>query len=150
MSSVVCVTGGSGFIGSWLVRLLLDRGYAVHATVMHLGQCNFVIYSSGDEAETAHLRALDGAAERLHLFEIDLLDPASLLAAIRGSTGVFHLASPCTVNRVQDPQVDATSALQISPSRSFSQPFEPLLIDLFISFPLRAEGITGSGREGDA
>ncbi|KAJ8499763.1 hypothetical protein OPV22_010315 [Ensete ventricosum] len=94
MSSVVCVTGGSGFIGSWLVRLLLDRGYAVHATVMHLG----------DEAETAHLRALDGAAERLHLFEIDLLDPASLLAAIRGSTGVFHLASPCTVNRVQDPQ----------------------------------------------
>lgn len=96
MSSVVCVTGGSGFIGSWLVRLLLDRGYAVHATVMHLG----------DEAETAHLRALEGAAERLHLFEIDLLDPASLLAAIRGSAGVFHLASPCTVNRVHDPQTE--------------------------------------------
>ncbi|CAL9756596.1 unnamed protein product [Musa acuminata subsp. burmannicoides] len=96
MSSVVCVTGGSGFIGSWLVRLLLDRGYAVHATVMHLG----------DEAETAHLRALEGAAERLQLFEIDLLDPASLLAAIRGSAGVFHLASPCTVNRVHDPQTE--------------------------------------------
>ncbi|CAL9086459.1 unnamed protein product [Musa textilis] len=96
MSSVVCVTGGSGFIGSWLVRLLLDRGYAVHATVMHLG----------DEAETAHLRALEGAAERLHLFEIDLLDPASLLAPIRGSAGVFHLASPCTVNRVHDPQTE--------------------------------------------
>lgn len=33
----VCVTGGSGFIGSWIVRLLLDRGYTVHATVKDLG-----------------------------------------------------------------------------------------------------------------
>ncbi|KAE8717720.1 NAD(P)-binding Rossmann-fold superfamily protein [Hibiscus syriacus] len=30
---VVCVTGASGFIGSWLVKLLLQRGYSVNATV---------------------------------------------------------------------------------------------------------------------
>jgi nucleoside-diphosphate-sugar epimerase len=29
----VCVTGGGGFIASWLVKLLLSRGYAVDATV---------------------------------------------------------------------------------------------------------------------
>ena len=29
----VCVTGAGGFIGAWLVKLLLSRGYAVHATV---------------------------------------------------------------------------------------------------------------------
>jgi uncharacterized protein YbjT (DUF2867 family) len=29
----VCGTGGGGFIASWLVKLLLSRGYAVHATV---------------------------------------------------------------------------------------------------------------------
>lgn len=90
----VCVTGGSGFIGSWLVRLLLERGYTVHATVKNLE----------DEGETKHLRALEGAASRLRLFQIDLLDPASILPAIRGTVGVFHLASPCIVDRVHDPE----------------------------------------------
>ncbi|XP_074559639.1 cinnamoyl-CoA reductase CAD2-like [Curcuma longa] len=94
MANVVCVTGGSGFIGSWLVRLLLDRGYTVQATVMRLG----------DESETAHLRSLPGASDRLRLFQIDLLDSDSILAAIRGVSGVFHLASPCFITRVQDPQ----------------------------------------------
>ncbi|ONH99805.1 hypothetical protein PRUPE_6G051400 [Prunus persica] len=91
---VVCVTGGSGCIGSWLVRLLLDRNYTVHATVKDLK----------DEGETKHLEALEGAATRLRLFQIDLLDYNSIFAAINGCSGVFHLASPCIVDQVQDPE----------------------------------------------
>jgi nucleoside-diphosphate-sugar epimerase len=34
---VVCVTGASGYIASWIVRLLLDRGYTVRATVRDTG-----------------------------------------------------------------------------------------------------------------
>ena len=34
----VMVTGASGFIGSTLVRCLLDRGYNVHAGVLNPGQ----------------------------------------------------------------------------------------------------------------
>lgn len=34
--TVVCVTGASGFIASWLVKLLLERGYFVNATVRDL------------------------------------------------------------------------------------------------------------------
>ncbi|OIW04387.1 hypothetical protein TanjilG_32579 [Lupinus angustifolius] len=94
MSKVVCVTGGSGCIGSWLVHLLLDRGYTVHATVKDLN----------DEAETKHLEALDGAATRLRLFQLDLLRYDSVSAAINGCAGVFHLASPCIVDQVHDPQ----------------------------------------------
>ena len=30
---IVCVTGASGYIGSWLVKHLLLRGYVVKATV---------------------------------------------------------------------------------------------------------------------
>ncbi|XP_059658589.1 cinnamoyl-CoA reductase 1-like [Cornus florida] len=91
---VVCVTGGSGYIGSWLVRLLLERGYTVHATVKDLK----------DEKETKHIEALEGAQSRLHLFQIDLLHYDSIVAAVAGANGVFHLASPCIVDQVHDPE----------------------------------------------
>ncbi|KAL2975796.1 hypothetical protein AAZX31_14G182600 [Glycine max] len=94
MEKVVCVTGGSGCIGSWLVHLLLDRGYTVHATVQNLN----------DEAETKHLQSLDGASTRLRLFQMDLLRHDTVLSAVRGCAGVFHLASPCIVDQVHDPQ----------------------------------------------
>ncbi|AQK62045.1 cinnamoyl-CoA reductase 1 isoform X2 [Zea mays] len=92
----VLVTGASGFIGSTLVGLLLDRGYNVHASVLN----------PDDKAETEHLVALGaGAGEgRLRVFPGDLLDGAALMAAARGCSGVFHLATPCTVYPVSDPQ----------------------------------------------
>lgn len=91
---VVCVTGGSGYIGSQLVSLLLSRNYTVHATVKDLN----------DEKETKHLEALEGAESRLRLFQIDLLDYDSIVAAVSGVSGVFHLASPCIVDQVHDPE----------------------------------------------
>ena len=32
----VCVTGAAGYIATWLVRKLLERGCAVHATLRNL------------------------------------------------------------------------------------------------------------------
>lgn len=34
----VCVTGAGGFIASWMVKLLLNRGYSVRGTVRNPGQ----------------------------------------------------------------------------------------------------------------
>ncbi|KAE9598646.1 putative cinnamoyl-CoA reductase [Lupinus albus] len=94
MSKVVCVTGASGAIGSWLVRLLLERGYTVHATIQDLK----------DEKETKHLEAMEGAKSCLHFFQMDLLDSDSIAAAIKGCAGVFHLACPNIIGQVKDPE----------------------------------------------
>lgn len=82
---VVCVTGAGGYIASWLVKLLLERGYTVRGTVRN-----------PDDAKNNHLKELEGAKERLTLCRADLLDYQSLKDAINGCDGVFHTASPVT------------------------------------------------------
>ncbi|KAL8129349.1 hypothetical protein V2J09_018504 [Rumex salicifolius] len=92
---VVCVTGGSGFIASWLVKILLQRGYTVKASVR----------DPDDPRKSGHLLALDGAKERLHLFKANLLEDGSFDSGIAGCEGVFHTASPF-YHDVKDPQVE--------------------------------------------
>ncbi|XP_013638076.1 PREDICTED: cinnamoyl-CoA reductase 1-like [Brassica oleracea var. oleracea] len=92
---VVCVTGASGYIASWIVKLLLLRGYTVRATVRN----------PTDTAKTEHLLALEGAKERLKLFKADLLEECSFEQAIEGCDAVFHTASPVKYI-VTDPQTE--------------------------------------------
>ncbi|XVF71299.1 hypothetical protein PTKIN_Ptkin12aG0025800 [Pterospermum kingtungense] len=92
---VVCVTGASGFIASWLVKLLLQRGYTVKATVR----------DPNDPKKTHHLVSLDGAKERLHLFKADLLDDGCFDSIVDGCHGVFHTATPVIVSAA-DPQAE--------------------------------------------
>ncbi|MCO5555380.1 hypothetical protein L7F22_008926 [Adiantum nelumboides] len=95
MEKVVCVTGASGFIASWVVKLLLERGYTVRASVR----------DPENVAKTAHLMALPKAKERLELFKADLLEEGSFDAAVAGCEAVFHTASPFFMS-TDDPQKD--------------------------------------------
>ncbi|XP_039172574.1 phenylacetaldehyde reductase-like isoform X1 [Eucalyptus grandis] len=92
---VVCVTGGAGYIASWLIDLLLHRGYTVKATIRN----------TNDSRKTQHLLALEGAKERLHLFKADLLEEGSFDSIVDGCGAVFHTASP-VVFSASDPQAE--------------------------------------------
>jgi bifunctional dihydroflavonol 4-reductase/flavanone 4-reductase len=91
--STVCVTGAAGFIGSWLVMRLLERGYTVRAAVR----------DTGNPVKTKHLLDLPGANERLILCKADMDEEGSFDAAIDGCEGVFHLATR-TVFTSPDPE----------------------------------------------
>lgn len=71
---MLLVTGATGFLGSALVKLLTEDGLAVRATIR-------------SEARAA---VLPDGVERVFA---DLADEESLVGAMRGCEGVFHLAA---------------------------------------------------------
>lgn len=83
----VCVTGGTGFLASWLIMRLLQHGYSVNTTIRPDSP-------SGGKKDVSYLVNLPGASDRLEIFNAELDNPESYEAAIRGCIGVFHVAHP--------------------------------------------------------
>ncbi|MFV1969854.1 MAG: SDR family oxidoreductase [Acidimicrobiia bacterium] len=92
---LVAVTGASGFIGSHVVQVLLDRGYSVRGTVR----------DPDNTAKVAPLEELPGADGRLELVTADLMAAEGFAGAFRGCEIVMHIASPYVID-VEDPQRD--------------------------------------------
>ena len=79
----VAVTGSAGFIGSWVVRRLLDKGYHVRACVRDVN----------DAARTDFLRQMPGyASGRLTLHSADLDDNGCFDEIFKGCHGVAHIS----------------------------------------------------------
>jgi dihydroflavonol-4-reductase len=99
----VAVTGASGFVGSHVVRVLLEAGHWVRATVR----------DAEDRAKTSHLQALPGA-ERLSFYSADLRHEGSFDRALSGCDWLCHTASPVSFNPknprrdIVDPAVNGT------------------------------------------
>jgi nucleoside-diphosphate-sugar epimerase len=84
------VTGGAGFIGSAVVRKLLERGATV-AVIDNL--------SSGFE------RNLEEVRDRVEFHQIDIRDGAAIAPVICGADVVYHLAAIASVPRsIADPE----------------------------------------------
>lgn len=83
--AVVLVSGATGYLGSHVVRALLDRGlYKVRGTVRSLK----------DNSKLEHLQSWIDNGEDLELVQADLLDARSWENACAGAWAVVHVASP--------------------------------------------------------
>jgi dihydroflavonol-4-reductase len=80
----VLVTGGTGFVGSHLVELLVSRGHEVTCLVRDPG----------------NIRWLKG--QQVHLVEGDCRDRKSLASAVRNAETVYHVAGLTKAVRRQD------------------------------------------------
>jgi nucleoside-diphosphate-sugar epimerase len=97
VSRLVLVTGGAGFIGSNLVRALLERGDRVRIL---------------DNFSTGNRGNLAGLTDDVELVEGELRSYERVHAAVRGSEIVFHQgALPSVPRSVQDPLT--TSAVNV-------------------------------------
>ena len=87
--SLYLVTGGAGFIGSALVRRLLEQGARVRVA---------------DDFSTGFRQNLSETLERIELLEGDLADPAVARHAVEGVDYALHQAAIPSVRRsVEDP-----------------------------------------------
>ncbi|KAH7672159.1 Dihydrokaempferol 4-reductase protein [Dioscorea alata] len=81
----MCVTGATGYIGSWLVQSLLKKGYLVHATARDLDKARQVLSNLGGNG-------------KLKIFKADLDEEGSFDEAVKGCIGVFHVAASMEFN----------------------------------------------------
>jgi nucleoside-diphosphate-sugar epimerase len=91
----ILVTGASGYIASWIIKLLVDDGYTVHGTIRN----------PENKDKNSHLLELQKSTKgKLVLFKADLLDEGSFAEAMTGCELVIHTASPFFVQGVKNPQ----------------------------------------------
>ncbi|KAL4181997.1 hypothetical protein AMTRI_Chr12g240270 [Amborella trichopoda] len=76
----VCVLDASTYVGFWILKGLLHRGYTVHAAIQN----------NGESEITRKIREMGRLEERLVVFVADVLDYHSILEALKGCCGLFH------------------------------------------------------------
>lgn len=88
MNKTVLVTGGTGYIGSWVTKLLLERGYTVRLTVR----------DKSKKGKYQHLIDIENATDgKLEFWEANLLIEDDFNKPAEGCSTIIHMASPFTL-----------------------------------------------------
>ncbi|MCF8302191.1 MAG: aldehyde reductase [Bacteroidales bacterium] len=96
-SKPVLVTGGTGYIASWVVKYLLEDGLNVRTTVR----------DKSNKDKYQHLLDIaDSGKGNLEVFEADLLNENDFKAPVEGCELVIHMASPFKIAGIKDAEKD--------------------------------------------
>lgn len=91
----ILVTGGTGYLASWIVKQLLELELNVRTTVRSLA----------NKDKVAHLTAQAVKSKgTLQVYEADLLKAGSFNQAMEGCELVIHTASPFKISGIKNPQ----------------------------------------------
>lgn len=77
--------GGTGFVGAWILKILLEQGFTVRAAVRTQAKADYLKNLFG-----AHANKLEFA------FVKDITIPGAFDEAVKDMTGIVHSASPMT------------------------------------------------------
>jgi len=92
----ILVTGGTGYIGSWIVKYLLEKGNSVRVTVR----------DKSKSSRYEHLVTLaQNTSGNLEIWSANLTQEGSFDEAAKGADAIIHVASPFTL-RFKDAQRD--------------------------------------------
>lgn len=94
MSDTVLVTGGTGFVGGWVIAELLKRGFSVRTTIRN---------PSKEGAVRAAVSKVADPGDRLSFAVADLGADAGWPEAVAGCAYVLHVASPLGSGSEKDP-----------------------------------------------
>jgi nucleoside-diphosphate-sugar epimerase len=92
-SKPILITGGSGYVAGWIIKLFLEKGLSVHTTVRNPSKPSSVDHLNEMAANSPG---------NLKIFKADLLTPGSFDAAMAGCGLVLHTASPFFISGFKD------------------------------------------------
>lgn len=117
MKQTILVTGGTGYVGSWVVKGLLEKGHTVRLAVRNKNK----------EKKYAFLQEIARAQDaKLEIWEADLLKGGSYDEAAKGCDAIAHIASPffLKINDAQkqllDPAIKGTKNVLEAANKSGS------------------------------
>lgn len=101
LNKKILITGGTGFVGAYLIQLLVQKGYR-----------NIYVL----KGQKSDISLLSGVLDKINFVEGNLLDFASLEAAISGKHQIYHCAAmvsfdPKDAEKMKKINVEGTTAM---------------------------------------
>ncbi|KAK3007025.1 hypothetical protein RJ639_016923 [Escallonia herrerae] len=128
----VCVLDASTYVGFWILKGLLARGYTVHAAIQENGETDIV----------KKVRDLERTEKRLMVFSADVLDYHSILEALEGCCALFCCLDNPDVNDDKMVDFEVRGAINVVEACAQTGSIEKIVFSSSLSAAIWKENIS--------